>query len=285
VAAIPDAGGARYAPRGVMHALLRVVVLAGLVIAGWLLGSGIGHADEDLGQPGTGVVQLGSDPRDSAAPSDGGSGSQLGVSPMPAVQPAAVSILKGALPDASVPRLPVHPVDVLKPVVRAVDVPKTLTHVLAPMSRPMSGPARHDSGIRPQAPADKPMPVPPDKPVSAAPAPAPALGAATVRSTVDHALPTAPVCAAAAPVADPFAGGRALGEDPVAPVPASPPDSTTAPCMIGSAGSGAGNKGAPDVTVNESSATAGLAHTHRLLYLSASDLPRSPAEQPSTSPD
>lgn len=279
MAAIPDAGGA-YAPRGVMRALLRVIVLAGLVTAGWLLGSGIGHAEEGLGQPGASVVQLGADPSDSAAPSDGGSGRQLGV------PPTALSIVRSALPGASVPHLSVRPADVLTPVVRAVRVPKTLANVLTPVSRTMSGPPQHGIDVPSQAPAGRPTTVPLAKPVRAATAPALAPSVPTAPSTAVSALPTAPVCAAATPTPDPFAAGLALGEDPVAPVPASPPDSTTAPCAIGSAGGvGAGSKGAPDGTVTDSSATSVLAATHRLRYPSPSDLPRSPAEQPSTSPD
>jgi hypothetical protein len=55
--------------------------------------------------------------------------------------------------------------------------------------------------------------------------------------------------------------------------------------MTGSTGSGAGTKSAPDVAVNDSWASTGLAPIHRLRYLIASDLARSPAAQPSTSPD
>ena len=69
VAANPEAGGARYALPGVMRALLRAVVLSGLVAVGWLLGSGLSHADEDSGWPGVGqihVVSAGSDAEPSA---------------------------------------------------------------------------------------------------------------------------------------------------------------------------------------------------------------------------
>ncbi|MGH3536027.1 MAG: hypothetical protein ACRDQG_15140, partial [Pseudonocardiaceae bacterium] len=147
MATIPDAGGARYAPRGVVRALLRFVVLAGLVIAGWLLGSGVGHANEDLGQPGVGLGQLASDPVDIAASSDGGSGTQAGLPPMVA------SAMHSVLSHASVPRLSVQPVAVLKPVVRAVAVPRPLTQVLTTVSRPMSAPTQHSAGIRSQQPA------------------------------------------------------------------------------------------------------------------------------------
>ncbi len=279
MATIPDAGGARYAPRGVVRALLRFVVLAGLVIAGWLLGSGVGHASEDPGQPGTGLVALVNDPGGIAGPSEGGSDAQFG-------PPSTVaSTVRNALSQASVPGLSVQPADVLKPVVRAVDVPRPLAHVLAAASRPLSAPAQHSAGIRSQGPAHELAAVPPAAPVVRAvaatvPAPAPL---STMPTTAGHAH--APVCAPAAPTAGPLATVAVLGGDPAAPVPMSPPDSTTAPCMIGSAAGGGGTKGSPDLAVTESWTNASLASTHRLGYLSASDLPRSPAEQPSASPD
>jgi hypothetical protein len=283
VATIPDAGGARYAPRGVMRALLRFVVLAGLVIAGWLLGSGVGHANEELGQPGTGLGQLASDPGDIAAPTDGGFGTQFGL------PPTVASSVHSVLSHASVPRLPVQPVDVLRPVVRAVAVPRPVAHILATVSRPISAPTQHDAGIRSQQPAHELAAVPPTAPVvRAAAAPAPA--ASSAPAAAGHAQSHAPACTPAAPAADPPATALAadvlaLSGDPASPIPASPPDSSTAPCMIGSASGGGGTKGSPDLAVTEGGTNTGLASTRRLGYLSGSDLPRSAAEQPSTSPD
>jgi hypothetical protein len=306
VAAIPDTGGARCAPHGVMRAVSRVVVLGGLVVTGWLLGSGVGLANEDPGQPGTGPVRLVSDPGTGglgtwnlgtwapggrAAQADGGSGGQLGG------PPTATSAVTRARSAVSVPRRSVPPPvrhGVLKPIVNAVGVPKLLaqvsarqvlaTHVLAVLPRP----AKYGAGIRSPAPADKPATIRPAESTVRAAAvtmPVPTLGPATVLTRMDHALPATPICVAAAPAAGPFAGQLALGDDPPAPVPVSPPGSTVSPCTIGSAGSGAGTKSAPDFTVHDSWASTGLALMHRLLYLSASDLPRSPAAQPSTSPD
>lgn len=287
MATIPDAGGAKYAPCGVVRALLRFAVLSGLVIAGWLLGSGVGHANEDLGQPVTGVVRLASDPGDIAGPSASGSDAQFGL------PPAVASTVKNALSQASVPRLPARPVDVLKPadvlkpVVRAVGVPRPLTHVLATVSRPMSAPAQHSAGTRAQEPAHLLAAVPPAAPAvraaAAMAAPAPAVTA--VSTTAGYTPSHASACAFAAPAEHPRAEELVLSGDPVAPMPTSPPDSATAPCMIGGAAGGGGTKGSPDLAVNESWTNAGLASTHRLGYLSASDLPRSPAEQPSASPD
>ncbi len=276
--AIPDAGSARYAPRWVMRALLRFVVLAALVLTGWLLGSGIGHADEDLGQPGTGLGQLASDPGDIAGPSEGGSSTAFGV------PPTVASSVHSVLSHASVPRLSVQPVDVLRPVVRAVGVPRPLAHVLATVSRPLSAPTQHGAGIRSQEPAHDFAAVPPIAPVvRAAAAPAPA--ASTAPAVAGHAVAHAPACAAAAPAAHARAEVPALGGDPASPIPMSPPDSATAPCTIGSATGGGGTKGSPDLAVTGSRTNAGVASTPRLGYLSGSDLPPSLAEQPSTSPD
>jgi hypothetical protein len=270
----------------VVRALLRFVVLTGLVIAGWLLGSGVGHANEDLGQPGTGVVRLASDPGDIAGPSAGGSDAQFGL------PPAVTSTVKGALSQASISRLPVRPVDVLKtvsvlkPVVRAVGLPRPLTHVLATASHPLSAPAPDNAGVRSQEPAHLLAAVPPAAPAVRAPAmAAPPPTVTAVSTTAGHIPSHAPVCAFAAPAEHPLADELVLAGDPVAPMPTSPPDSATAPCMIGSAAGGGGTKGSPDLAVTENWANAGLASTRGLGHLSARDLPRSPAEQPSASPD
>jgi hypothetical protein len=282
VATIPDAGGARYAPRGVVRALMRFAVLAGFVIAGWLLGSGTGHASEDSGRPNLGLVQLASDPGDIATPSGGGSDADFGV------PPTVASSVQSVLSHASVPRLPVQPVDLVQPVVRAVSVPRPLAHVLAAASRPLSAPTRHRAGIRSQEPAHELAAVPPTAPAvraAAATAPVTAPAPTTVPATTDHARAHAPGCAAAAPAAAPLATVLAGSGDPATPMPTSPPDSTTAPCVIGSTAGGGDTKNSTDLAVDEGRSTAGLASTHRLGQLSASDLPRSPAELPSASPD
>ncbi len=282
MAAIPNAGGARYAPRWVVRALLRFAVLAGLIIAGWLLGSGTGQASEDSGQPNPGLVQLARDPGDIAAPSGGGSDAQFGV------PPTVASSVQSVLAHASVSRLPVQPVDLVQPVVRAVSVPRPLAHVLAAASRPLSAPAQHRADTRSREPAHELAAVPPTAPAirtAAATAPATAPAPTTVPATTDHAQAHAPVCPAAAPAAAPVATVSAVGGDPATPMPTSPPDSTTAPCMIGSTAGGGGTKNSTDLAVDEGWSNAGLASTHRVGYLNASDLPGSPAEQPSASPD
>ncbi|MDQ3760753.1 MAG: hypothetical protein M3460_03385 [Actinomycetota bacterium] len=272
MAAIPDTGGARRAHCGVSRALLRVVVLGGLVVAGWLLGSGIGQADEDLEQPGTDLIRL-----VEAAPSDGASVSRLGV------PPAMGSTVKKVLSAAPIQRLPVPPsakAGVLKP----------LAPVLAPVTRPLSGLSPPAPAIQLGAPVDQPAAVPPAAPVvrvAVATAPVPAPGPTAVPTMVGTAPPAVGACAAAHPAADPLAELPALGNEPAdpVPVPMSPPGTATAACLLGSSGGGISTKSTPDVAVTDSWAMAGLASMHRLLSLGADDFPRSPAGQPSTSPD
>ncbi len=279
MAAIPATGGARCAPRRVMRALSRAVVLGGLVVAGWLLGSGTSLANEDLGQPDTGLAhmvsaQLVSDSGGRTASSDGGSGGQLGV---PATVGSAVTRVLSALP---VPQRSVQPpvkLGVLEPIGNIVGVPKPLAQVLAPhvlaapiLTSPILTTVSGPAAVPPAEPAAR---------AAAATAPVSTRVPVIVLTMVNHTRPTA------APTADPFAGQLALDNDPAVPVPANPPGSTSSPCVIGSTGSGAGTKSAPDVAVNDGWATVGLTPMYRLLYLSASDLPRSPAAQPSTSPD
>jgi hypothetical protein len=127
VATIPDAGGARCAPHGALRALpwrvlpwaalLRVAVLGGLVIAGWLLGSGIGHAQQELAPQDFGqqenIVRLVGFP----LPDDDSAG-PLGAPPT--VKSTVTSVLRAA----PVPRLPVRPPQI-----------PVLTPVLAPEAR------------------------------------------------------------------------------------------------------------------------------------------------------
>jgi hypothetical protein len=266
VATIPDAGGARRALCRGTRALLRVAVLGGLVVTAWLLGSATGHADEDFRPPGTGLVRL-----VAAAPPDGESSGRL------SGPSTAGSTVTKVLRSAPVPRLPVQlPVKPgkLSPLVEAVGVPKLLVPPPPPVSRPLPGPAQHPTAIR-QAPAEQAVTVPPAAP------PVRALSApAAVRTADGHAPTPIPARAFAHPIAD------VLDSAPSAPVPASPPGSTTAPGLIGSTGGGAGTKSGPDLAVMTRWAATGLEpRHHRLWCFGASDLPRSPAAQPSTSPD
>ena len=249
VAANPEAGGARYALHGVMRALLRVVVLGGLVAVGWLLGSGLSHADEDPGLPGVGHIQVVNDGSD-AKPSAGIVG-----------RPTAGSIF-------------VHAVGSAKPV----------TDVLMPLPRPLSAPAPHGTAMRSAAPAAEVVPMSPPAPavtpaVAAPAAPNPAV------TPVGHATATVVHCSTAVTAVQSVPAQAVLSEDPRDPAPASPPGSTSSPCMIGSTSSGSNTKSAPDFATHDSWATGNLAQPDGPLLLSGSDLPRSLALKPSTSPD
>lgn len=304
MAAIPDTGSAQCARHGVVRVLSRAVVLGGMVVAGWLLGSGIGLAHEDLGQPGTDLVQLASHPGEgSAQPAqpEGGSDDQLGVPPTLGSAISAISAISGVCstvsgPQPSVP--PPVPTGVLNPIANAVGIPKPLAQVLNPralvprvlvprllpvtLSRPgKSG----TTGIRSQAPAKEPATASLAEPAgrsAAATAPLTTLASFTVPTPVEDALPAAPLHTT--PGKD-SAGRSAFDDDPAAPVPASPPASTTPSCVISGTGSGGVTKNAPDITMDDSWATAEAALLYRLRQLATGDLPRSAANQPSTSPD
>ncbi|MDQ3825736.1 MAG: hypothetical protein M3319_10495 [Actinomycetota bacterium] len=275
MAANPEAGGANYALPGVMRALLRAVVLSGLVAVGWLLGSGLSHADEDPGLPGVGqihVVSAGSD----AEPSAGIVG-----------RPAAGSIVERILSDAAAPRLSVQPIEkigVLRPIVHALGNAKPVIDVLTPLPRPLSAPAPHRTAVRSAAPTAKVAPMSPPAPaitpaVAAAAAPDPAL------TSLRRAAPTVVPCLATVAFAQSVPAQPAVSEDPRDPAPARPPGSTSTPCMIGSTSSGSNSKNASDFATHDSWASGNLARSDGPLLLSGSDLPRSLALKPSTSPD
>jgi hypothetical protein len=276
-----------------VRVLSRAVVLGGMVVAGWLLGSGIGLADEDPGQPGTDVVQLASHPGP-----EGGSDGQLRVPP---TLGSALTRVCSAVSKPQPSDPPPVQLSVLRPLANAMGNPKPLAQVLNPrvlnprvlvvprLSVPrvlmtQSRPGKPGAGIRSRAPAKELATAPLAEPASrpaAATAPLATLESPTVPATVDHAPLAVPLRAAPA---ERSAGWSAFGDDPATPVPASPPASTPS-CMISSTGSGAVTKNAPDITANDSWATAEAALMYRLRQLAASDLPRSAATQPSTSPD
>jgi hypothetical protein len=275
VAANPEAGGASYALRGVMRALLRALVVGGLVAVGWLLGSGLSHADEDPGLPGVGqihVISAGSD----AEPSAGIVG-----------HPLAGSIVERVVSAASSPRLPVQPIEkisVLRPIVHAVGTAKPLSDVLRPLPHLLSAPAPHGTVVRSAGPAVKVAPMSPPAPaltsaVAAAAAPDRAL------TSTRHATPTVTPCSTTATEAQSVPTQIALSKDPVNPAPASPPGSTSSPCMIGSTSSGSNTKNAPDFATHDSWTTGNLTQPDGPPLLSGSDLPPSLALKPSTAPD
>lgn len=275
MAAVPNAGGARYAPRVVVRALLRAVLLGGLVAVGWLLGSGISYADDDLGQPSPGLIHVANAvPFDDG--SDGGSGTPAAVEP----------IVKKVLSTAAVPRLPVQPpaqVNILRPIVKAVGIAKPLDQVL-PVSRPLSGPTQHTVPARHMAAI--PAPAQADKPATAAAAPAVARpdAAPAPASAPLHAQP-AISDSLAQPATEPMTLRPALGDGPVSPMPANPLGSTTSLCTIGGAGGGASSKNGSDVAVHNGWLTDGLTQPYGPIERDTSGLPRSLSVRPSTSPD
>lgn len=274
MAANPEAGGARHALCGVMRALLRAVVIGGLVAVGWLLGSGLSHADEDPGLPGTGlidVVNTGSD----AEPSAGIVG-----------RLTAGSFVKRALAGAPAPRLPLQPAEkigLVRSIVHAVGSVKPVTDVLTPLPRPLSAPAPDRTAVRSATPAAKVAALPPAAPtitpMVAPVAPGPAL------TPVRHATPTAVLCSTTVAAVKPVPAQPPLSGIPVDPAPASPPGSMSSPCMIGSTSSGSSAKNASDFATHDSGATGSLAQSRDPLLLSGSDLLRSLSVKPSTSPD
>lgn len=274
VAANPDVGSARYALPGVMRALLRALVVGGLVAVGWLLASGVGHADEDPGWPGTGLIHVAD-----AQPS----GDVAGFGGQATVR----SIVDRTLSTTSVPRLSVQPAlkaGILQPVVHAAGTAKPLTHVLAPLPRPLSAPTPHDNASWPATHPDTVTPAPSPAPATApAPVAAPVLVAAP--TTAHHVTPPTVLCSPVAPAAQPISVQPPPRDAPLAPLPAGPSGSTSSPCVIGSTSSGANTKNAPDFAVHDGQLPSGLLQPDGPLLGSGSDLPRSLSVPPSTPPD
>ncbi|MGH3854667.1 MAG: hypothetical protein ACRDR6_14450 [Pseudonocardiaceae bacterium] len=268
MAAISEAGCARRAPSGVMRALSRVVVLGGLVLAGWLLGSGLALASDD------------------------GPGDQLGAPPTVASALTSVGAAVSAVPSRSVPPLArlgflthiANAVDVAKPVAQVLESQGLASHSLTPRTLTLlSGPAQRGAGTGSTAP-DEPLQAPPraEPATRAALAPAPGLvlrpsaAPAAVSTAVNHGRR----CATSL-----FARLLTVDNHPASSVPVSPVGSTASGSMTGGNGSGAGTNSVAHAAMSDSWASTRLRQLCRLRYLNASDLPCSPAGQPSTSPD
>ncbi|HET9258427.1 MAG TPA: hypothetical protein VFO16_24960 [Pseudonocardiaceae bacterium] len=274
MAAIAEAASARFAPCWAMRALLRVLVFGGLVAMGWLLGSGTGHADEDPGLPGTGLIQA----VDAAYPAGGSTGSHL-----------TGSVVAGALSAVPVPRIPAESplrVGILRHVVDAVDLPKPLTGVLDPVARPLSGTASsHGVANRSLVHVSQPVRITPVSVPAFAPAAVRTAGLSTAPAS--HTAHPVPLCSPAYPAAAPVIIQPAADESgPANPTPLSPPVDATSACLAdGATAGGAGDKGGPDLAAHRSPASPPLASPQPLSLSYASDLPRSLSEEPSTSPD
>jgi hypothetical protein len=194
------------------------------------------------------------------------------------------------LPSASAPWLSVRPpvkAGILRPIVNAVGVPKPLASALTPVSLPLSKPAARRAAVQSPAQADRPATVLLRAPAGAAPA-----GAATARTPAApvpaparHAAPAVALCSPAQPAAHPLPVQPAIGDGPVAPMPASPPGSATSPCMISGTGGGTGTGNALDVAVGDGWPMGNLTQPAGLRSRDTSGLPRSLSAEPSTSPD
>lgn len=287
MAAIPDTGGARYAPRGVMRALLRLLVLGGLLAAGWLLGSGTGHADDDLWQPGTRPFHL-----VNVTAADDSADDQFRVDDQFGVSPSVGSVVQRVLSTTSAPGLSAQPpvqVGVLRPVVKAAGVAKPLTKVLTPVVRPRSGPAPYRAATPPPAQPDRVASVLPTAPAVPAFSPAheasPRIALSSPAEGAQAATTSPAEGPAAEAAADPVRLQTVSGGSPVTPIPAGLPGSTMSPCMIGGSGGGTSGKNPADVAVRDGWTMGNLSQPHDGHPLDTSDLPRSLSEQPSTSPD
>ncbi|MGH3886798.1 MAG: hypothetical protein ACRDSZ_09545 [Pseudonocardiaceae bacterium] len=275
MAAIPDADGAQCAHCGVPRALLRAAVLGGLVIAGWLLGSGIAQACAFSGLDGVNEVQIASLSPLKATGTDEGPPGLLGV------PPAVSSTVAGVMHAVPRPRLPVQPAQV-----------PVLAPVLEPVSKltaPVPKNAEDATGSRVADAEPAMVPPPAERAAPVAPATAAATPAPVLHAVSDNSSET-PVCVAARPVVDQVAGPvalgpSALGNGPAAPVPAGPPATTTAPCSGGNAGGGSTTKSDHSVAFSDGWATTGPTPTLCRLCASASGIPPSAAQRPTTSPD
>ncbi|MGH3828087.1 MAG: hypothetical protein ACRDQX_13095 [Pseudonocardiaceae bacterium] len=250
-----------------MRALSRVAVLGGLVVTGWLLGSGLALASDD------------------------GPGGQLGAPPAVA---SALTSAVSAVPSRSVPPLArlgflthvANAVDVAKPVARVLESPGLVPHSLAPRTLTLlSGPTQRGAATGSTAPAEALQAPPPAEPATRAalaPAPVPALCSSAASCTVSTstAVNHGRRCATSL-----FARSLSVDNQPAASVPVSPVGSTAAVSVAGGTASATGTNSAPHAAMSGSWASARLGQLCRPRYRNASDLPRSPGEQPSTSPD
>jgi hypothetical protein len=291
VVAIPVAAGARYAPCWVMRALLRTLLLAALLAAGWLLGSGISQADEDPGLPGGDLIHV----VNIASSTDGspqGSNGRTGAPPAAVGSPITRSAVTKALSAVSVPQLPVQPpvrTGQLRSIMNSAGLPKPLAKVLVPVSRPLSSTTPHGATSAP-APADSvtvPVRVSPATPASAGTLPRAVVRiAAATLAPAGRTAHVEPLRSPAHPAVAAVIVQPATGDSwPADPSPASPPGSSTSACLLDGATGGAGTKGGPDLAVPAGSAMTHLAQPAGLSTCDTSDLPRSHSAEPSASPD
>ncbi|MGH3902865.1 MAG: hypothetical protein ACRDTE_01500 [Pseudonocardiaceae bacterium] len=260
--------------------LLRIAVLVGLVVCGWLLGTATGSAEEaGAGEAGPRhdwahvalTHEEGGEPAET--PSQGATGSLL----TPLVETSADELL----PVGEVLRLPVQPMtpDLAMKIVEPLVAP-VADHVLGagpPERINQSPPSRLTAAVdQPARPLAEPAPAR-TLPGPAIPLPqvlGPAVAAPTALSTAED------------PAADVRTESSAAVDQRSTPLnPASPPATTGTSCPAGPTGPATAAPGAHSATLDDGVAKADVALAARWLNTGAGGLPRCPSQQPSTSPD
>lgn len=277
--------------------MLRVAVLGGLLVAAWLLGAGLGHADEDPGLPpglisrvagAAGATQHGQ----LALPDKIGSA---------AMTVASSTLVASTPPQVALPLAPAPVVakrDVVKPVLAELSRPLSriarpalVPRLAAPKNAVAGAPAaaRASPAAKPVVTAPKPaaeQPVPlvaeavsapqtPSRAVRCTPTGGGSTGAVPAARPAQRGLPEAPTV----PVSDP------VSPDPVSPGPMSPPSSPSVACPAAGPGGASNTKTGSGLAIEGSAATIPAGWLQRVRLRDATELPRSPATQPPISPD
>ena len=300
MAAIPGAGSAWHALPGVIRVLLRAAVLGGLLITAWLLGAGLGHADEDPESPPAGLINLVAGSAGGRLHSQPALPAKIGSAAMAAASSSAL-LGTSTPPQVAVPLAPapaVTKLDVVKPVlaelsrpVSRIAHPALLPGLVAPKGAVAvaPAPARASPAVRPMIAGPRPAaehPVPLAAPAGSATQPLP---------TGVRCAPAGPGSAVSVPAARPAQQGlpeaptlpvpEPAVPDPVSPGPLSPPPSPSVACpAAGPAGASNAKTGA-GVATESSAATIPAGWMQRVRLRDATELPRSLATQPPISPD
>lgn len=321
VAGIPSAGDAGKVWHGATRVLLRIAVLVGLVVCGWLLGTATGLAQE--AGPGTGTVQ---DWGHAAAPHPAGTpAAHPGTAAHPRTPahpgtPVARFAAHAPATPSDAPAGEAHPDGLLTPLAGAgvgavappVDavlqlpapVPPVVLKAVQPLAAPVLDtvgrsvadpvvarvlgqtspqPAERPAADPVRAADDRAAPFPAEPaPTGAGPPPAAALPAAPVHAPALPAL-GAPSGTTAYP-AERLAGSSGA-EQPAPPVPANLPGATGASCPPGSTGTNSAAQATYAAILDDGLATAESALVQRRLRADEGALPRCAGQRPSTSPD
>lgn len=275
---IPDAAGAPQVRYAVTRVALRLAVLTGLVVGGWLLGSATGWAQEDWGHedPGRHGADAVSVEVPSLTPAAAVSRIEANAAPvqsavqgLPTVQPARLPVQPPILDDVAAPIGEPTPAPVLRPVLdtvlRGTVVPRAPSQVtgdnqaesLTPAVTPGSTePAEVLGSVEPRPPTGYLTPPEPAAwAMNAPPTPLP-----TVTPTITSATKWT------------VALGQVVDTAPVS-------------YPAGSAGASGTGPGIHAVTLNGGCPEAAMAAGPRPKWLRTAGLPGAPDQQPSTSPD